>query len=206
MSATQDDAGMNNDCGGRREAPRAIVIRPSTRRRRAGDAGDLSLPHRATASVTSAMLASRAVRRRGPEAPAQEHAQAPAAASRRRVDGASLGYAYAVPFRKRPAYRFTRQAFDLCPPRPLCIAASARICCRADRRLRRCRLPPDDRLYRQRQRRLAAPARKPAAFARSAICRRWPTRFGQWADTVMVQRAIGPEISVACSNTLCVRI
>ena len=32
--------------------------------------------------------------------------------------GAVVGYAYAVPFRKRPAYSLHGQAFDLCAQRP----------------------------------------------------------------------------------------
>ena len=39
-------------------------------------------------------------------------------------DGEVLGYAYAVPFRKRPAYRYTRQALDLRPSTTSCSAAS----------------------------------------------------------------------------------
>ena len=44
--------------------------------------------------------------------------------------GVVVGYAYAVLFRKRPAYRYTRQALDLCPSRPSACAASAASCCR----------------------------------------------------------------------------
>ena len=61
----------------------------------------------------------------------------------------------------------------------------------ADRRLRRRRLPADDRLYRCRQRRLARPARKRSALPSSVDCPAVAYRFGHWSDSVMVQRSLG---------------
>ena len=48
----------------------------------------------------------RAAGRRGPEAPAQEHAERKMPHIVAEQSGVVLGYAYAVPFRKRPAYRY----------------------------------------------------------------------------------------------------
>ena len=52
------------------------------------------------------------------------------------ADGVVVGYAYAVPFRKRPAYRYMRQAFDLRPHRPSASRRRPAADGRDDRRLR----------------------------------------------------------------------
>ena len=44
------------------------------------------------------------------------------------IGGALLGYAYAGPYRTRPAYRFTRRGFDLRRPAARSAAASAARC------------------------------------------------------------------------------
>ena len=68
--------------------------------------------------------------------------------------GTVVGYAYAVPFRKRPAYRYTVKHSIYVRSDRLHTGrrAPAHEC--ADRRLRRGGLSPDDRLYRRRQCRL----------------------------------------------------
>src|SRR6202047_3309553 len=69
-----------------------------------------------------------------------------------------IGYAYAVLFRKRPAYRLRGEALHLrAPGSSQCRRWPASVA-GADRRLHRCRLSPDDRLYRCRQHTIAAPA------------------------------------------------
>ena len=64
--------------------------------------------------------------------------------------GTVVGYAYAVPFRKRPAYRYTvkHSIYVRSDRLHAGIGVSHD---RADRRLRRGGLSPDDRLYRRRQ-------------------------------------------------------
>ena len=68
--------------------------------------------------------------------------------------GTVVGYAYAVPFRKRPAYRYTVKHSIYVRSDRLHLGVGRELMTRAHRRLRRGRLSPDDRLYRRRQCRL----------------------------------------------------
>ena len=84
--------------------------------------------------------------------------------------GVVVGYAYAVLFRKRPAYRYAVKHSIYVHP---CTPASAARC--LDRRLRCRRFPADDRLYRCRLMRPRSACTSPAAFGRSVTFRRSPT-------------------------------
>ncbi len=88
--------------------------------------------------------------------------------------GMVAGYAYAVPFRKRPAYRYTLKHSiyvhaGISMPHRTAPAAGA------DRGLRGGRLPPDDRLHRRRERGQFAPARGLRLHACRTPAGRWPT-------------------------------
>ncbi len=134
----------------------------------------------------------RNARRRRPQAPPQVDEQAQNAASRRRqAEGVVVGYAYAVPFRKRPAYRYV-------------VKHSIYV--------------RDDRLHRGIGRQLMAAlidACAAAGFrqmigyidaANAASLKLHEAfgfrqvgylpsigyKFGRWTDTVMVQRSLGP--------------
>ena len=86
--------------------------------------------------------------------------------------GVVVGYAYAVPFRKRPAYRYTVKHSIYVHNDHLQARHRPPAHGRADRRLRRGRLPPDDRLYRCRPTAPRSPCTRRSASARSAICLR----------------------------------
>ena len=104
--------------------------------------------------------------------------------------GEVVGYAYAVLFRKRPAYRYTVKHSIYVRNDHLgrgigrmLLAALIDACAAA-------RLSPDDRLYRRRQRGLAR-LHESFGFQRG---RRLPSvgyKFGHWTDSVMVQRSLG---------------
>ena len=69
--------------------------------------------------------------------------------------GVVVGYAYAVPFRKRPAYRYRVKHSIYVHNAHLHRGIGRQLMTAADRRLRGGGLPADDRLYRRRQRSLA---------------------------------------------------
>ena len=73
-------------------------------------------------------------------------------------NGVVVGYAYAVPFRKRPAYRYCVKHSIYVHNDHLRRGVGRQADGRAHRRLRGGRLPADDRLYRRGQPRLALAA------------------------------------------------
>ena len=75
--------------------------------------------------------------------------------------GVVVAYAYAVPFRKRPAYRYAVKHSIYVHHEHLGRGVGRLLAAGADRRLRRRGLPPDDRLHRRGQPGLAAPPRIP---------------------------------------------
>ncbi len=97
--------------------------------------------------------------------------QAPAASRRRRRRrGGGLCLCGAVP--QAPGLSLHAQALDLRASRPSARGHRPAAAAGADRGLRGGRLSPDDRLYRRRQRGLAAAARSLRLRARRAACRR----------------------------------
>ena len=109
------------------------------------------------------------------------------------IDGVVAGYAYAVLFRKRPAYRFTAKHSIYVHPERLHIGVG------------RALLPAlihacDSAGFRQMigyiESTNAASLRlhEACGFRQVGYLRAVAYRFGEWTDTVMVQRAIGPEI------------
>ena len=109
--------------------------------------------------------------------------------------GEIIGYAYVVPFRKRPAYRYTVKhsiyVHHAHPGR----GVGRLLMQRADRRLRGGRLPADDRLYRCRQLGFACLHEK-FGFSRVGLLPGVAYRYGQWADSVMMQRSLGAGSTV----------
>ena len=105
--------------------------------------------------------------------------------------GVVLGYAYAVPFRKRPAYRYRGQTLDLCAQCPSASRHRPAADGGADRRLRGGGLSPDDRLYRRSQRRFAR-LHERFGFRQVGYLPQIGYKFGRWTDSVMVQRSLGP--------------
>ena len=74
------------------------------------------------------------------------------------LDGRVIGYAYAVPFRKRPAYRYCVKNSIYVHQDFLRAGVGQQASAGPDRGLRRGGLSPDDRLCRFGQRRFAQPA------------------------------------------------
>ena len=106
--------------------------------------------------------------------------------------GTVVGYAYAVPFRKRPAYRYTIKHSIYVRSDRLHAGIGPPADGRAHRRLRRGRLPPDDRLYRRRQSSPRSSCTRSSASARSGICPRSATNSATGRIRSMVQRSLGP--------------
>jgi L-amino acid N-acyltransferase YncA len=109
------------------------------------------------------------------------------------IDGAVVGYAYAVLFRKRPAYRFTvKHSIYVHPDRlhigigRALLAALIQACAAAGFRQMIGYIDSANvaslRLH------------ESCSFRQVGYLRAVAFRFGEWTDTVMVQRAIGPEM------------
>jgi L-amino acid N-acyltransferase YncA len=107
------------------------------------------------------------------------------------VDGSVAGYAYAVPFRKRPAYRYTlkhsiyvHHAFIDCGIGQTLLPAPMDDCAPAG--------------YRQligyidTANKASLRLHEAFGFVRVGLLPAVVVKFGQWVDTVMVQRALGP--------------
>ena len=107
----------------------------------------------------------------------------------RRCGGEVVGYAYVVLFRKRPAYRYTVKHSIYVHHDHVGRGIGRLLMQRTDRRLRRRRLSPDDRLYRCRQHRVAGAARE-VRLREVGLLPGVAYRYGRWADTVMVQRSL----------------
>ncbi len=105
-------------------------------------------------------------------------------------NGESGGLAYVVPFRKRPAYRYAVEALHLCASRPYrpgigrhlmqglvdaCAAAGFRQMIGISTPTTACPSPCTS-----------------GSASSGGLLPGVAYRFGRWADTVMVQRAIGP--------------
>jgi L-amino acid N-acyltransferase YncA len=107
------------------------------------------------------------------------------------VDGSVAGYAYAVPFRKRPAYRYTlkhsiyvHHGFVNCGIGQTLLPALLDACASAD--------------YRQligyidAANKASLRLHEAFGFVRVGLLPAVGFKFGQWVDSVMVQRALGP--------------
>ena len=105
--------------------------------------------------------------------------------------GEVVGYAYVVPFRKRPAYRYAVKHSIYVHHEHLGRGIGRLLMHRAHRRLRGGRLPTDDRLHRCRQRGFACVFTRRSAFPRVGLLPGVAYRYGRWADSVMVQRSLG---------------
>lgn len=112
------------------------------------------------------------------------------------IDGAVAGYAYAVLFRKRPAYRFTAKHLIYVHPARLHIGvgrallpALIQACASAGFRQM---IGYIDSANLTSLRLHEACGFRQVGYLHAVAC-----RFGEWTDTVMVQRAIGPEVDVS---------
>jgi L-amino acid N-acyltransferase YncA len=107
------------------------------------------------------------------------------------VDGSVAGYAYAVPFRKRPAYRYTlkhsiyvHHAFLNCGIGQTLLPALMNACAFAG--------------YRQligyidATNKASLRLHESFGFTRVGLLPAVGFKFGQWVDSVIVQRALGP--------------
>jgi L-amino acid N-acyltransferase YncA len=107
------------------------------------------------------------------------------------VDNSIAGYAYAVPFRKRPAYRYTlkhsiyvHHAFVNCGIGQTLLPALMDACASAG--------------YRQligyidATNKASLRLHETFGFTRVGLLPAVGFKFGQWVDSVMVQRALGP--------------
>ena len=108
------------------------------------------------------------------------------------LDGVVIGYAYAVPFRKRPAYRYCVKHSIYVHEEPSARRRRPKAAAGPDRGLRRRRLPADDRLCRFRKSGPSLNLHEACGFRRVAYLEGIGFRFGRWTDSVMMQRALGP--------------
>ncbi len=109
------------------------------------------------------------------------------------IDGAVVGYAYAVLFRKRPAYRFTVKHSIYVHPERLSIGIGrallhAMIQACADAGFRQMIGYIDSANV------ASLRLHESCGFRQVGYLPAVAFRFGAWTDTVMVQRMIGPEI------------
>jgi L-amino acid N-acyltransferase YncA len=121
------------------------------------------------------------------------------------VDGTVAGYAYAVPFRKRPAYRYTlkhsiyiHHAFVNIGIGRKLLAALTDACAAAGYR----QLIGYIDASNQASLRLHASF----GFVRVGLLPSVGFKFGRWTDSVMVQRALGPGAETPPSADLAVEI
>ena len=108
------------------------------------------------------------------------------------IGGAVAGYAYAGPYRPRPAYRFSVEDSIYVAPEAQRRGVGRAAARASDRRMRGARLPPDDRG----DRRFGADAvdrAAPRARASSMVgaFENVGFKFGRWLDSVLMQRALG---------------
>ena len=109
------------------------------------------------------------------------------------IDGAVVGYAYAVLFRKRPAYRFTVKHSIYVHPDRLHIGVGRAL---LPALIQACASAGFRQMIGYIDSANVASLRLHEAFGFQQVgyLRAVAFRFGEWTDTVLVQRAIGPEI------------
>jgi phosphinothricin acetyltransferase len=112
------------------------------------------------------------------------------------IDGAVVGYAYAVLFRKRPAYRFTVKHSIYVHPDRL-HAGVGRVLLTA--LIRACTSAGFGQMigYIDSTNIASLRLHEACGFRQVGYLRAVAFRFGEWTDTVMVQRPIGPETEAA---------
>jgi phosphinothricin acetyltransferase len=106
------------------------------------------------------------------------------------IDGVVAGYAYAVPFRKRPAYRYTlkhsiyiHHQFVSCGVGRTLLPALMDACAAAGYRQLIGYIDPANQA--------SLRLHEGLGFARVGLLPAVGFKFGQWVDSVMVQRALG---------------
>ena len=109
------------------------------------------------------------------------------------IDGCVGGYAYAVLFRKRPAYRFTVKHSIYVHPDRLHIGVGRAL---LPALIEACASAGFRQMIGYIDSANVASLRlhEVCGFRQVGYLRAVAFRFGEWSDTVMVQRAIGPEI------------
>ena len=109
------------------------------------------------------------------------------------IDGAVAGYAYAVLFRKRPAYRFTAKHSIYVHPDRLHIGVGRAL---LPALIDACAAAGFRQMVGYVDSANVASLRlhEACGFRQVGYLRAVAFRFGEWTDTVMVQRAISPEI------------
>jgi phosphinothricin acetyltransferase len=109
------------------------------------------------------------------------------------IDGAVAGYAYAVLFRKRPAYRFTAKHSIYVHPDRLHIGVGRAL---LPALIQACASAGFHQMIGYIDSANVASLRlhEACGFRQVGYLRAVAFRFGEWTDTVMVQRAIGPEM------------
>jgi L-amino acid N-acyltransferase YncA len=109
------------------------------------------------------------------------------------IDDAVAGYAYAVLFRKRPAYRFTVKHSIYVHPDRLHIGVGRAL---LPALIQACASAGFRQMIGYIDGANVASLRlhEACGFRQVGYLRAVAFRFGEWTDTVMVQRAIGPEI------------
>jgi L-amino acid N-acyltransferase YncA len=107
------------------------------------------------------------------------------------VDGVVAGYTYVVPFRKRPAYRYTlkhsiyiHHAFENCGIGRTLLPALLDTCAAAGYRQLIGYIDPSNEA--------SLRLHESFGFVRVGLLPSIGFKFGQWVDSVMVQRALGP--------------
>jgi len=107
------------------------------------------------------------------------------------ADGVVAGYAYVVPFRKRPAYRYTlkhsiyiHHAFVNCGIGRTLLPALVDTCAAAGYRQLIGYIDPSNEA--------SLRLHESFGFVRVGLLPSIGFKFGQWVDSVMVQRALGP--------------
>jgi L-amino acid N-acyltransferase YncA len=107
------------------------------------------------------------------------------------IEGCVVGYAYAVPFRKRPAYRYTlkhsiyiHHQFVNCGIGRTLLPTLIDACAAAGYRQLIGYIDPENEA--------SLRLHETFGFTRVALLPAVAFKFGRWVDSVMVQRALGP--------------
>ncbi|HUN39009.1 MAG TPA: GNAT family N-acetyltransferase [Acetobacteraceae bacterium] len=109
------------------------------------------------------------------------------------IDDAVAGYAYAVLFRKRPAYRFTAKHSIYVHPDRLHMGVGRTL---LQALIEACAAAGFRQMigYIDSANLASLRLHEACGFRQVGYLRAVAFRFGEWTDTVLVQRAIGPEI------------